>query len=39
LSWDVEVSKPDTAIYKRAVVSCGEELGPGVIMVGDELEA
>lgn len=39
LSWDVEASKPDRAIYAAACKSAGEEMGEGVIMVGDELNA
>ncbi|WOO82565.1 Haloacid dehalogenase-like hydrolase domain-containing protein 3 [Vanrija pseudolonga] len=39
LSWDVEASKPDREIFARACDACGEAMGEGVIMVGDELEA
>jgi FMN phosphatase YigB (HAD superfamily) len=39
LSWDVEASKPDAAIFDAACKSAGEEVGEGVIMVGDELDA
>jgi FMN phosphatase YigB (HAD superfamily) len=39
LSWDVEVSKPDPEIFRRACKLCGEEPAEGVIMVGDELKA
>ncbi|BEJ13462.1 hypothetical protein CspHIS471_0306360 [Cutaneotrichosporon sp. HIS471] len=39
LSWDVEAQKPDKRIYEAACKACGVEPGPGVIMVGDELEA
>ncbi|BEI82632.1 hypothetical protein CcaverHIS002_0305000 [Cutaneotrichosporon cavernicola] len=39
LSWDVEAGKPDKRIYEAACKACGVEPGPGVIMVGDELEA
>ncbi|ORX40875.1 HAD-like domain-containing protein [Kockovaella imperatae] len=39
LSWDVELSKPDPAIFQKACESCGESVGEGVIMVGDELKA
>lgn len=39
LSWDVEASKPDREIFARACAACGEAVGEGVIMVGDELEA
>lgn len=39
LSWDVEASKPDKRIYEAACRACGEEVGEGVLMVGDELEA
>ncbi|GMK56478.1 hypothetical protein CspeluHIS016_0303180 [Cutaneotrichosporon spelunceum] len=39
LSWDVEAGKPDKRIYDAACFACGVEPGPGVIMVGDELEA
>ncbi|CAK9783202.1 HAD-like protein [Cutaneotrichosporon oleaginosum] len=39
LSWDVEAAKPDRRIYEAACKACGVDPGPGVIMVGDELEA
>lgn len=39
LSWDVEAAKPDRRIYEAACKLAGEEMGDGVIMVGDELEA
>ncbi|KAL1408668.1 hypothetical protein Q8F55_005481 [Vanrija albida] len=39
LSWDVEASKPDREIFARACAACGEDMGEGVLMVGDELEA
>lgn len=39
LSWDVEASKPSAEIYQAACRLCGEDLGEGVIMVGDELKA
>lgn len=39
LSWDVEASKPDPTIFRRACEACGEASGEGVIMVGDELKA
>lgn len=39
LSWDVEASKPDKRIYAAACKACGEEMGEGVFMVGDELKA
>lgn len=39
LSWDVEAAKPDRRIYEAACKLAGEEIGDGVIMVGDELEA
>ncbi|ODN77809.1 hypothetical protein L202_04932 [Cryptococcus amylolentus CBS 6039] len=39
LSWDVDASKPSLEIYQSACRMAGEELGEGVIMVGDELKA
>ncbi|RSH87113.1 hypothetical protein EHS25_003602 [Saitozyma podzolica] len=39
LSWDVEASKPSAEIYQAACRLCGEDIGEGVIMVGDELKA
>ncbi|TYJ57310.1 hypothetical protein B9479_002043 [Cryptococcus floricola] len=39
LSWDVDASKPSLEIYQSACRMAGEELGEGVIMVGDELNA
>lgn len=39
LSWDVEAAKPDKRIYEAACKLCMENVGDGVIMVGDELEA
>lgn len=39
LSWDVEASKPDSAIYQLVLQSCNEQAGEGVMMVGDELVA
>ncbi|KAK1923298.1 HAD-like domain-containing protein [Papiliotrema laurentii] len=39
LSWDVESSKPDRAIYDAACRLCQETPGLGVVMIGDELRA
>jgi len=39
LSWDAEASKPSPLIFQKACVICQEEIGEGVIMVGDELKA
>lgn len=39
LSWDVEVSKPSAEIYRQACQTCQEDIGDGLIMVGDELKA
>ena len=39
LSWDVEVSKPSPGIFEEACQACDEQVGEGVIMVGDELKA
>ncbi|KAK4689654.1 hypothetical protein P7C73_g447, partial [Tremellales sp. Uapishka_1] len=39
LSWDVEVAKPSREIFQAACQACDEEMGEGVLMVGDELKA
>nr|XP_031858266.1 uncharacterized protein CI109_006317 [Kwoniella shandongensis]KAA5525338.1 hypothetical protein CI109_006317 [Kwoniella shandongensis] len=39
LSWDVEAAKPSSKIFESACKACEEEMGEGVIMVGDELKA
>lgn len=39
LSWDIEYSKPQSEIFQAACQACDEELGQGVLMVGDELKA
>jgi ribonucleotide monophosphatase NagD (HAD superfamily) len=35
----VEASKPSATIFEAACAAAGEVPGPGIIMVGDELEA
>ncbi|WVO12698.1 hypothetical protein L204_100304 [Cryptococcus depauperatus] len=38
LSWDAEAAKPSPIIFQKACEMCEEEVGDGVIMVGDELK-
>ncbi|WWC92549.1 uncharacterized protein L201_007508 [Kwoniella dendrophila CBS 6074] len=39
LSWDIEAAKPSSKIYEAACKACEEEIGQGIIMIGDELKA
>ncbi|WRT70923.1 uncharacterized protein IL334_007922 [Kwoniella shivajii] len=39
LSWDVESAKPSSRIFHAACKACEEDVGEGVIMIGDELKA